>query len=122
MITSRPLSTIPKTSLFTTKTRRSMFAASARAPPKSRKQPSPLAVLVRDAVAELAVLVAVGLTHVGEVVDVPGGDLREVERVLARVEAESDDDVVLAQASPNFHRALVPAEADVAESVFVRRV
>src|SRR4029077_3973455 len=36
--------------------------------------------------------------------------------------AERDHDVVLAEASPYFHRALVTAEADVAESVFVRRV
>src|SRR2546422_6911757 len=39
-----------------------------------------LAVLVRDAVAELAIFVPVGLAHVGEVVDVARGDLREVER------------------------------------------
>src|SRR5207237_7534108 len=81
-----------------------------------------LAVLVRDAVPELAVLVAVGLTHIGEVVDVARRDLREIERVLARVEAERDDDVVLAEALPDLHRALVPAEADVSVAVHVRRI
>src|SRR5439155_2070030 len=78
-----------------------------------------LPVLVRHAVPEFAVLVPVRLAHVGEVVDVAGRDLREVERVLAGVEAERDDDVVLAKASPHLHRALVATEADVAESVLV---
>src|SRR5205814_10106568 len=81
-----------------------------------------LAVLMGDAVADLGVLVPVGLAHVGEVVDVARRDLREVERVLARVEAERDDDVVFREAAPDLHRALIAAEADVPEAVLVRRI
>ena len=78
-------------------------------------------VLVRHAVAELALLVAVRVAQIGEVPHVPGVDLSEVERVLAGVEAERDDDVVLRHALPEIHGDVVAAERDVAEAVAVRR-
>ena len=79
------------------------------------------AVFVAHAVTELALLVAVRVAQIGEVPDVTGVDLSQVERVLAGIEAERDHDVVLRDALPEVHRDVVPAERDVPEAIAIRR-
>src|SRR5438094_10611610 len=71
------------------------------------------AILIRRAMAELPVLVAVRIAHVGEVPHPAGVDAAEVQRVLAGVEAERDDDIIPRAAAPQLPRRGVAAERDV---------
>src|SRR5205823_3622275 len=76
-------------------------------------------VIAANAMAELTGDVAVLLRPPGEAPHLSGGNRRQVERVLARVEPERDDAVVRTDAAPELHRLVVAAEGDVAEAVAV---
>ena len=76
-------------------------------------------VVALHPVPEVAVLVAVRRVPGGEVPDVPGGDRAEVQRVLARVEAQADHDVVSGHAPPQLHRLVVATEGDVTVAIRV---
>src|SRR5437762_2124316 len=77
------------------------------------------AVIAAHAVTELTGDVAVLLGPSGEVPDLSSGDGRQVERVLAGIEAERDDTVVGTDASPELHGLVVSAEGDVSEAVAI---
>src|SRR5437899_996526 len=76
-------------------------------------------VIAPNPMAELTGDMAVLFRPAGEAPHLPGGNRRQVERVLARVEAERDDAVVRADAPPELHRLVAAAEGDVAEAVAV---
>src|SRR5207245_3049073 len=76
-------------------------------------------VIAPNPMAELTGDMAVLFRPAGEAPHLPGGNRRQVERVLARVEAERDDAVVRPDAPPELHRLVVAAEGDVAEAVAV---
>src|SRR5213080_4825507 len=77
------------------------------------------AVIAAHAVTELTGDVAVLLGPSGEVPELSSGNGRQVERVLARIEAERDDTVVGTDASPELHGLVVSAEGDVSEAVAI---
>src|SRR5256885_1297552 len=111
------------------KTRRSMFAASASAPPKRRKHPSPVNTNVwRSGFAALAPSPMPKPPPIADPSCVVQNGMFGFGRCVAHWRSlyamqtsstPNDPDIVLPQPPPHLHRALVAAEADVAEAVLV---
>src|SRR5438034_9455266 len=76
-------------------------------------------VIAAHAVTELTGDVAVLLGPSGEVPELSSGNGRQVERVLAGIEAQRNDAVVGADAPPELHGLIVSAEGDVAEAIAI---